>query len=382
MKLFKGMVCYLVCMACLGGCIHPSAMANTRLTQYSTGGDLNQSQTEFTSISTPAQTKTKTPIQTETTTTSQTPRLTLPATNTPTAWPLTNYSSFKIRSGVEPVTYIMDTCAYLQARWDETKSEPGTIVVPIMFHSITQPGKNAEGNTTITYEYFEALLQHAKNMGYETITVEELIAFLTTNAIIPSKSMIMILDDRRPGVTELFMPHLLENDWTLTLGWISSRNSESIWSRMEKLHASGHLDVQSHGYYHIYVQPYLSDSEIQEDIVKPIDILAEHFGKKPDAYIWPGGNFSQLAVDFAREAGYSLGFTAYSRGPLMFNWVPLGPKEREINDPLMVLPRFWSTTAISALEEGVRVQEEASFAAKAARNEELLWMQLFCQFQH
>lgn len=300
-------------------------------------------------------------------------------TITPTPWVLSSFSPTRLRKDIEGVSYIETTCEYLKSRWDEAKSSPGTIVVPIMFHSIAQPGRVIKDNTTISMQTFTDFMAYAAKSGYETITTDELYRFLTTNEKIPEKSMIMILDDRRPGVTELFLPYLEENDWTLTLAWISSKNSDALWSQMEGYADSGNLDVQSHGYNHIYIQPYISEEQIREEIYKPIDLIAEHFGSVPLAYIWPGGNFSQLASNIAEEAGFKLGFTAYSRGPLLYNWVPLGEGERELGNPLMVLPRFWSTAAFGALDEGIRISDEARMGADAVKESEMLWMQLYCE---
>jgi len=346
MKLTKSILLGLVCVALLLGCTH-----NPDIPKIPTSGEISAS-AEVTETQTPSPSPSLTATQTATS---------IPATNTstitPTPGPLPTFTSKALRPGVEAVSYIDSTCAYLRMRWDEEKSQPGTVVVPIMFHSIAKPGRQITDNTTISTEDFEAFIAHAVDLGYETITTEELMAFLESNAKIPARSMIMILDDRRPGVAELFMPFLEQNDWTLTLGWISAKNNEDLWGRMEDLNASGLLDIQSHGYNHIYIQPYTTEEEIRVEIYKPID---------------------QLAVQIAHEAGLALGFTAYSRGPLMFNWIPLGEEERQIDDPLMVLPRFWSTTAWLALDRGLSVSEEASAAAEAVKEEELRWLELYC----
>jgi peptidoglycan/xylan/chitin deacetylase (PgdA/CDA1 family) len=228
--------------------------------------------------------------------------------------------------------------------------------------------------------YFEYFMKTAKEMGFSTITTDELIAFLRSNEKIPERSMILILDDRRPGVTELFMPYLEENDWTLTLGWpTTNATDESLWTRMENLAATGLLDVQSHGHDHIYIQDYTPIEEIEEEIYKPIEVIQEHFNTIPEAIIWPGGNFTLTAVEMAREAGFEVGFTVYSRGPLLYNWIPLGEKESAMGDPLMVLPRYWSTAADVALMDAIKVSEEAQISAQSLKEEELLYYNTYCQ---
>ena len=331
-----------------------------------------------TSIMTATDTATPTITNTATSLPTLTPTSTLTPTITPTPWGISYFSPASKRPGVENVHYIADVCQYLAARWDEQKSSPGTIVVPIMFHSVAQPGRVIMDNTTISMDTFLAFMEYAKQSGYQTITAGQLHAFLTENARIPELSMILILDDRRPGVTELFLPYLEANHWTLTLGWISAYNNDAIWSRMEQMASTGLLDVQSHGYNHVYIQSNTPEDVILEELTTPKELTEEHFGTIPSAFIWPGGNFTQTAVDLAEESGMTLGFTAYSRGPLMYNTIPLGEDERQISNPLMVLPRFWSTAAFEALDEGIRISEAAKTEAELDRDSQLQWLNLFC----
>lgn len=260
---------------------------------------------------------------------------------------------------VIPVEYIEDRCDYLRLRWDPDHSPPGTIVAPIMFHSVKKSGRTITDSTSISEEYFHAVLTHASDLGFETITTEELIAFLKTNARIPPRSMIMILDDRRPGVTERFLQYLALNDWTLTLGWIIEDQREYLWDWMETLAESGRLDVQSHGYWHRYIVAETSEEIINEEIYGPIPILEEHFGYRPIAFIWPGGNFTDKSIQVAHEAGYQIGFGAYAHGPLLFNWIPQTEEELALGDPIMTLPRYWSPVAWRNLDQVVQISVEA-----------------------
>lgn len=322
---------------------------------------------------TPTMPPTATPTQSQTaTSTAQ------PPTETPE--PLDFFSSSTLYQGVTPVSYLEDPCIYLENRWGEGKSAPGTIVVPIMFHSIAKPGREITDSTTISTAYFEYFMQTAKEMGFDTITMNELVGFLEENKAIPERAMILILDDRRPGVTELFMPYLEANDWTLTLAWITTeKTNDALWTHMETLAESGRLDVQSHGHDHIYIQPYTPLEEIEEEIYRPIEIIEDHFDTKPVSIIWPGGNFNALSVKMAEEAGLKLGFTVYSRGPLLFNWIPQGEPEMALGKPLFTLPRYWSTAADVALRQAVTMSEEAKKNAEAVKSDELRYYSLYCQ---
>ena len=56
-------------------------------------------------------------------------------------------------------------------------------------------------------------------------------------------------------------------------------------------------------------------------------------------------------VQIAHQRGCELGFMSYSRGLLLFNWIPLGQEERAVKDPLKVLPRAWSSALNVNLDE-------------------------------
>jgi hypothetical protein len=193
--------------------------------------------------------------------------------------------------------------------------------------------------------------------------------------------MMMIVDDRRPGlIHEWVMPVLEENDWTVIAAYIADPNSmDWAWKLMEQLYASGRMDVQSHGYTgNVYVVPETPIDKIENEIWSSTPVLEEHFGISPIAYIWPGGNFTSLSVQIARQGGYKLGFTAYSRGPLLFNWIPLGVEELAVDDPLMVLPRAWSSAANVNLDEALKISEQAAAFAEKMYPAEAGWYRTYC----
>jgi hypothetical protein len=296
--------------------------------------------------------------------------------------PLAIFNTRLLRPGVIPQSYLANNCTFLQKRWSGEGSQLGTVVVPIMFHSIAEDGRQlADPNKDITGEQFQAFVEYAHYLGFETITTRQLLDFLTDNAPIPVRSMMIIIDDRRPGtIREWIMPVLEQYNWTVTPAYIANPNDlQWAWDMMDELNMTGKLDVQSHGYSgQLYIIPETSPDQIQDEIWKSTPVLEQHFGKRPIAFIWPGGNFTPLSVQIAREGGYELGFTAYSRGPLMFNWVPLGEEEQAVNDPLMVLPRFWSSAANVNLNEAVKISDQAVAFAEQNFAEEAAWYQTYC----
>jgi len=297
----------------------------------------------------------------------------------PTLPPPAPFSTARLRPGVAATAYVDDACRALRLRWDPDGSPPGTVVAPIMFHSVRHPNDMLHDSVTISTDDLQVITDRARALGFQTITSEELAGFLEENRRIPARSMIWIVDDRRPGTVEQYLlPQVEANDWTLTLGWIIADTRPDLWAWMERLNATGRLDVQSHGYWHTYIVPETPDETVRQEIVDPIPILKEHFGQRPIAFVWPGGNFTEHSVEVARQAGYRLGFTAFSRGPLLFNWIPLGEGEAAVGDPVMVLPRFWSTAAAVNLDQAASVAEESEAFAHESYPAEAAWYRASC----
>jgi peptidoglycan/xylan/chitin deacetylase (PgdA/CDA1 family) len=192
----------------------------------------------------------------------------------------------------------------------------------------------------------------------------------------------MIIDDRRMGVVRNhFLPILEDYGWTVTMAYITGVMNTREWQDLESLYATGRVDVQVHGFMHngtTYFTEQTASEIIHQEIENAIPLIKQHLGYQPHAFIWPGGNFLSEAITVARQAGYQVAFTAYSRGPLLFNWIPLGEPEVAMHDPLMVLPRYWSTAAYINLDEAVRISDEARQFGEDHRQEEQDWYNSYC----
>lgn len=291
------------------------------------------------------------------------------------------FQSKHLLRGVRPESYVDDACDALRRRWDPQNSPPGTILVPIMYHRVGE-GTGAGGREGVSPAYFRQTMAEARRLGYQTVTSAQAAAFLEENARIPERSLLLIVDDRRLGTVEgYFLPLLEQYDWTVTLGWIIADTDRraGLWERLERLHATGRLDVQAHGLRHLYMLPSTPIKQIREEIFGPIPILEQHVGYRPVVFVWPGGNFTRKTVEVARAAGYKLGFTVFARGPSMYNWIPLGKEERAMGDPLLVLPRYWGTAGmVEQLGKAAAIGDEAKQKAASSFEQEAAYYRARC----
>ena len=336
------------------------------------------------------------PVPTET--------LTLSPTDSPTATPIPTATAIRtppalpgvfqtaLQNPVDPPhTYIANTCHYLQDKWSSKNSTPGTVVMPIMFHSIMAPGDTVASDA-ITQKQFTELMGGLESHGFKGITTAQLASFLYHNAKIPPRSVILIADDRRSAAyfNQYFRPWWVGDKWPVVSAWISSPfDTPQEWQEHEELEKEGWVDNEAHGVVHFPIMPYSSNAYVMGELQGSIDAFKLHFNKMPITFIWPGGNFTPYAVKLARQLGYQLGFTANPRGPLMFNWIPLGDQitpvhgptweaEGPLNDPLMLLPRYWDTDAVKYLDDIVKISQDAAAYAQQNKATEQEYYDIVC----
>jgi hypothetical protein len=339
---------------------------------------------------TPVPSVTATPFPTDTP--EPTATFTATAVRTPPDLPET-FTTTLLNPLDTPHTYIQNTCQYLKDKWSSANSTPGTVLMPIMFHSITDGGSTNANQTSKTD--FEALMQALHDNGFVAINMTQAADFMEHNARIPARSVLLIVDDRRglDFFPTFFRSYWDNYHWPVINSWISTPlSSADQWQNEVDLENQGWVDHQAHGVVHnTPMGPGTSDAYATSELQGSIDAFKLHFNKAPIAIIWPGGLFTHGATIIARQLGYRLGFTATPRGPILFNWVPLTdmadparpfwPQDGYVNDPLLVLPRYWDTDAIKHLDAVMQIGDAATAYAQANKATELEYYDILCAAQ-
>jgi hypothetical protein len=328
---------------------------------------------------------TTTPVPTET------PIPTATIVRTPPAIP-TTFIAGQLNPLDTPHTYLQDSCQYLYDKWKSDNAAPGTVVMVIMLHGIKKDAADVSAND-ITVQDFKQMMNDLKEQGFEAINATQMADFMDHNAKIPSRSVLIIQDDRRTGenFNDHFRPYHNQWGWPVVNSWISWEDGPRALSLQDNiaLEAEGWVDHQSHGYVHNYNMGDSSTDEfIKTEFEKSIADLQMNFNKTPVAIIWPGGGFGVRPVQFARQYGYRLGFTINPRGPVMYNWVPLADQtdparpaylpEGYVNDPRMVIPRYWPYQVRANLDTVRNIGKDAAAYAEQNKATELEYYDIMC----
>jgi hypothetical protein len=288
-----------------------------------------------------------------------------------------------------PRTYVADTCQYLQNKWNPNNAAPGTVVMVIMFHGIS---KEAPDNVNgISVNDFKKLTNDLFDMGFQAISMQQMVDFVYNNAKIPQRSALLIVDDRHFAeyFNDHFRPLYDQWGWPVVNAYIGLDERADLWAENASLSAEGWVDYQGHGYIHnIPIGNSSTDDFIMAEMNGSITSLQKYMNKTPIAYIWPGGGFSARAVEIGTQLGYKLGFTVNPRGPVMYNWVPQADTVNQSNtfaipetpagNPLMTLPRYWAPNARNDLDNVRQIGEQAALYAEQNKATELEYYDIVC----
>src|SRR5687768_2145164 len=312
------------------------------------------------------------------------------AIRTPPALPSTFVAS-QLNSLDTPHTYIQDTCQYLYDKWNSNNAAPGTVVMTIMFHSINKD--SLEDPNDILASEFKQMMNDLKEQGFEAINATQLADFLDHNTKIPARSVLLIADDRHYAeyFNDHFRPFHDQWGWPVVNAWISFEDGirNVILPENTSLEAEGWVDHQSHGYIHnINMNDSSTDEFLKTEFEKSKTDLQTNFNKTPVAIIWPGGGFGIRPAQFARQYGYRIGFTVNPRGPVMYDWIPLADQadparpafqpEGYVNDPRMVLPRYWPYQVQANLDVVRNIGNDAAIYAEQNKATELEYYDIMC----
>jgi hypothetical protein len=312
------------------------------------------------------------------------------AVRTPPAIP-SPFAASQLNPADTPHTYVQDTCEYLYNRWNTNNAVPGTVVMVVMLHGVDR--EQASDVNDISVQDFRRMMDDLKEQGFEAINATQMADFMDHNAKIPARAVLLISDDRHQGAyfNDHFRPFHEQWGWPVVNAWISFEDGPRAISLADNiaLETEGWVDHQSHGYIHnINMSDQSTEEFIRTEFEKSIADLQTNFNKTPVAIIWPGGGFGLKPVQIAREYGYRLGFTVNPRGPVMYNWVPLADQpdpgrpaflpEGYVNDPRLVLPRYWPYQVQANLDAVRTIGKDAAAYAEQHKATELEYYDIMC----
>jgi peptidoglycan/xylan/chitin deacetylase (PgdA/CDA1 family) len=179
-----------------------------------------------------------------------------------------------------------------------------------MYHYISDPPADADiyrVDLSVSPSRFESHLKYLKENGYQAITLDELLDFLTTGKPLPERPVILTFDDGYADSYTNAFPLLQKYDmighFFIITDFVNEKRAEYMtWPQIEAMSAAG--------------QRFGSHSRDHPDLKgKPVDYLVwqalggmeaiqEHVGYHPRWIIYPSGSYDAQTKAVYKSANY------------------------------------------------------------------------------
>jgi peptidoglycan/xylan/chitin deacetylase (PgdA/CDA1 family) len=165
---------------------------------------------------------------------------------------------------------------------------------------------------TVSPGDFESQVKYFKDLGYESITVQQLYNSLVNGTKLPAKPIVFSFDDGYKDVFTNAVPILRKYGYSGSFAIATEllgRPSYAVWddvlaaqSAGEEIisHTENHLDLSSTKY---------SDDDLRREIDGSKKILEEKLGHSVDFFVFPYGKYDSHVLDMVKSAGYKMAFT-------------------------------------------------------------------------
>ena len=221
----------------------------------------------------------------------------------------------------------------------EVSGENNGVQLPVvMYHQLTK-SESKSGKYVLPLEQFEKDLKYLKNKGYQTVTVQQLVAFSEGKADLPEKSVMITFDDGNETLYEYAMPMLEQYGFTavgFVVGALADRYTELDdhnlnysnlnWQEIKEMSSGNIIDIQSHSF---DLHKNTADRSgakkkksetieqyrefLSADAAKMKMKMVEQTGKEPIAFAYPFGSFSSESREILKENGMKVVFTCEER---------------------------------------------------------------------
>ncbi len=197
-------------------------------------------------------------------------------------------------------------------------TEDSLIKFPVFNYHHIRPMPSVASSTitdrafTVSPEGFETHLKYFKDNGYQTVLIDDLLAYFDTGKPLPLKAIAITFDDGRWGQYKWAFPLLKQYGMTATFFIITDWVGKSdflTWPQIKEMSDNG-MTIGSHTLDHPNLTA-LSDEALKRELEDSKKIIEEKIGKKINYLAYPGGNFNEQVIELAKAAGYRAAVSVY-----------------------------------------------------------------------
>ena len=192
----------------------------------------------------------------------------------------------------------------------------GYQTVPVLSYHNFSPDKTDK--MTVSRASFEDQMQFLKERGYHVISMDQLFDFFDFKKQIPSKSVVITIDDGWKSAYEIAFPVLKKFGYPAALfiytDLINTRKAMT-WEQAKELADNG-IDIQCHTITHRDLAGREEKEtfkeyfyEVEKEIVQSSKIIKKNTGRDCRYLAYPFGNSSNIVVGILKKNGFRGAFT-------------------------------------------------------------------------
>lgn len=191
-----------------------------------------------------------------------------------------------------------------------------TAQVPIlMYHYLSEPPADADiyrRDLSVSPALFTAQVDAMQAAGYTTVSLYDLLGYLTQGTPLPTKSVVLTFDDgyrdNYVNALPILKAHGMKATFFIVSDFIDEKRPEYLsWDMVRELYAAG-MSIEAHGRNHVSLRGKDKDYLIWQALGNAETIQAE-LGVRPRFICYPSGEYDQQTIDIFHSANYWAGLT-------------------------------------------------------------------------
>jgi peptidoglycan/xylan/chitin deacetylase (PgdA/CDA1 family) len=164
---------------------------------------------------------------------------------------------------------------------------------------------------SLSPQEFDEQMSYLAENGYNTISPDQLSAYLKYGRPLPDKPVLITFDDGyRDNYTNAF-PILKKYGFTATIFLVTSLVGHDdrflTWDQVREMQKSG-FTFGSHTVNHLALTK-LTDEQVQSELVESSREIERELGTRPRYFAYPTGAYNRQLAEMVRQAGYRAAFT-------------------------------------------------------------------------
>jgi peptidoglycan/xylan/chitin deacetylase (PgdA/CDA1 family) len=188
------------------------------------------------------------------------------------------------------------------------------VTVPVLtYHRVVSLPAVGQLDLIVDPANFAAELAAIHGAGYHTITQTQLFDAMYKGARLPSKPIIVSVDDGYVDDVRTILPDLKRLHMVATFFVITGRTSEPGFvndSQIRELDRAG-MDVGDHTAHHVDLRA-ITPSELRMETAGSRHVLERILGHRVYAFAYPFGAYNDAVVAAVKQAGFTLAYTTGS----------------------------------------------------------------------